>query len=162
MPAHRADIVCDCNVLFQALRRAAGPAAQILNMVESNDLTLHVSKGVLDEFRRIMSYPEIRASNPALTEQVVEQFLDRVRFRGRYWRDVPHVYDHPLDPKDSLYVDLAAVSGAEYLVTRDKHFRRLATDHSIDAKQFRQRFPGLMIVDPVGLRGRLWDPGRDG
>jgi hypothetical protein len=34
-------------------------------------------------------------------------------------------------------------------VTRDNDLLFLATGHSIDAKQFRQRFPTLKILNPV-------------
>jgi predicted nucleic acid-binding protein len=70
-----------------------------------------------------------------------------VRLCLKGWADpVPHIFDFPRDPDDAAYVDLAAASGATFLVTRDKDLLSLTTDHSIEAKQFRQRFPSLSIV----------------
>jgi predicted nucleic acid-binding protein len=62
---------------------------------------------------------------------------------------VPHVLDVPRDPDDEPYLDLAAAVEADYLVTRDQDLLSLNTDHSIEAKQFRQRLPKLSILDPV-------------
>ena len=46
-------------------------------------------------------------------------------------------------------INLAAAARADYLVSRDKDLLSLATDHSLVAKQFRQRFPKIRIVTPV-------------
>ena len=58
------------------------------------------------------------------------------------------VCDCPRDPGDEPYIDLAAAVQADYLVTRDNDLLSLATDHTTEAKQFRQRFPFLRIVSP--------------
>lgn len=75
MNQFRPDVVFDCNVFFQAISRAYGPAAQALR--------------------------------------------------------------------------LAVAVAADFLVTRDNDLLSIATDHSIDAKQFRQQLPLLRIVTPV-------------
>jgi predicted nucleic acid-binding protein len=80
---------------------------------------------------------------------VVDRFIAQLLFRGQLRRNVPHVFSLPRDPKDEPYIDLAAAVSADYLVTRDKDLLSLATDHSIEAKQFRQRLPGIKIMNPV-------------
>jgi len=59
--------------------------------------------------------------------------------------------DFPRDHDDEPYIDLAAAVNADYLVSRDHDLLSLATDHTIQAKEFRQRFPRLSVVDPVGF-----------
>lgn len=149
MNPSRPDVVFDCNVFFQAIARENGPAAKALRMVESKLVTLHVSRAVLRELRRVLGYPELRDRNPHVTNDLVEAFLARVAFRAVLSRRVPHVFEYPRDPQDEPYVDLAAAVQADYLVTRDKDLLSLATDYSVEAKHFRQRFPRLRIVDPV-------------
>ena len=149
MGALRPDVVFDCNVFLQAMVRGAGPAAHALRLVEQGTVTLHVSKPVLRELRLTLAYPEIRQRNPQVTDDVVERFIAHLLFRGQLHRNVPHVFSLPRDPKDEPYIDLAAAVGADYLVTRDKDLLSLATDHSIEAKQFRQRLPGIKIMNPV-------------
>lgn len=86
-----------------------------------------------------------------MTDSVVQEFLKRIAFRGALIRDVPQVVKFPRDPHDEPYLDLAAAARADFLVTRDRDLLDLTTGHSTDAKEFRQRFPVLKIVDPVEL-----------
>src|SRR5258708_2502386 len=139
----RPDVVFDCNVYLQAISRVNGPAASALRLLEGNRITVYLSRPIVREFRRTIAYPEIRQKNPQLTDQVVDQFLSRLLFRATLRRNVPHVFDYPRDPADEPYIDLAAAVDADFLVTRDKDLLSLASDHSIEAKQFRQRFPSL-------------------
>jgi putative PIN family toxin of toxin-antitoxin system len=155
MNPSRPDIVFDCNVFLQAISRTNGPAAETLRLVERNVVTLHVSRPILHELRRTLAYPELRQKNPHLTDDVVDAFLARVAFRGVLLRDVPHVFDFPRDPADEPYIDLSAAVAADYLVTRDQDLPSLSTDHSIEGKQFRQRFPRLSILTPVGFLNEL-------
>ena len=85
----------------------------------------------------------------------MDSFIHRLIFRGVLVRDVRHVFGYPRDHNDEPYIDLAAAVHAEYLVTRDKDLLSLATDHSIEAKQFRQRFPFVQIVNPVEFLAQL-------
>ena len=149
MEPSRPGVVFDCNVFLQAIARGTGPAAQALRLVERNAITLYVSRSTLRELRRVLAYPEIRQQNPHVTDEMIDAFLTRVSFRGVMLRDVPHVFDYPRDPDDEVYVDLAAAAGANYLVTRDNDLLSLASAHSIEAKQFRQRFPSLRVLNPA-------------
>src|SRR3954471_12689337 len=97
---------------------------------------LYVSRAVLRELRRTLEYPEIREKNPQLTPVIIDAFVARLMFRGVLIRDVPHVFEYGRDPGDEPYLDLAAAVSADYLVTRDQDLLFLATDHSIEAKQF--------------------------
>ena len=54
------------------------------------------------------------------------------------------------DPKDEIYVNLAIEAGASYLVSRDKDLLDLMND-----PDFRSRFPGLTILDPVAFLKEL-------
>jgi putative PIN family toxin of toxin-antitoxin system len=145
----RPDVVFDCNVFLQAITRATGPAAHALRLVEQGAVTLHVSRPVLRELRLTLAYPEIRQRNPQVTDEVVDRFIALLLFRGQLHRTVARLFPFPRDPKDEPYIDLAVAVGADYLVTRDKDLLSLATGHSMEAKQFRQRLPGIKIVNPV-------------
>ena len=155
MNPSRPDVVFDCNVFLQAISRANGPASQALRLVERSVVTLHVSKPIIRELRAILAYPEIRERNPQLTDDVVTTFVNRLLFRGILSREVPSVFTLSRDPDDAPYVDLAAAVSADYLVTRDRDLLDLATDHSIEAKEFRQRFSGSSILDPVDFLNEM-------
>ena len=139
MDALRPDVVFDCNVFLQAIVRSDGPAAAALRLVEHNAVRLHLNNAILRELRRTLAYPELRERYPAITDAVVNEFVNRVAFRAIVHRNGPHVFKHPWDPDDDVYVDVAAIADADFLVTRDKGLLSLATDHSIAAKQFRQQ-----------------------
>ena len=69
---------------------------------------------------------------------------------------MPPVFSYPRDPKDEPYVNLAVAAGLRYLVSRDKDLLDLMQDPS-----FQQRFPDLMILDPVTfLRALSSEPQR--
>jgi putative PIN family toxin of toxin-antitoxin system len=147
----RPDVVFDCNVLFQALARANGPAARCLAFLETQRITLHLSRAVLQELRLILEYPEIREKNPSLTPTVIDAFIERLCFRANWVRQVPHVFDFPRDPADEPYIDLAAAVNADYLVTRDNDLLSLMTDHSSMGNDFRRKFPSLKVVGPIAF-----------
>jgi putative PIN family toxin of toxin-antitoxin system len=151
MNLHRPDVVFDCNIFLQALTRGTGPAAEALRRVERNEVTLYVSRRTLRELRAVLAYPEIREKNPHVTDSMVDEFVERIAYRGVLVRDVPHVVQFPRDPHDEPYLDLVAAVRADFLVTRDRDLLDLATDHATEAKEFRQRFPSLKIVGPVGF-----------
>jgi predicted nucleic acid-binding protein len=65
------------------------------------------------------------------------------------------IFEYPRDPSDEPYIDLAAACAADYLVTRDRDLLSLASDHSIFAKQFRQRFPTLRVMDVENFLGAV-------
>ena len=155
MNRSRPDVVFDCNIYLQAISRNHGPAARALALVDKNEITLYLSKAILRELRRTLEYPEIREKNPHITDELIEDFLGHLAFRGVLVRNVAHVFDYPRDPDDEPYVDLAAAVHADYLVTRDNDLLCLATDHSIEAKQFRQQFPFIRITEPVGFLADL-------
>ncbi len=125
MNPSRPDVVFDCNVFLQAISRVNGPAAQALRLVERNVVRLYVSKPILRELRRTLTYPEIRQRNPFVTNEVIDVFLARLLFRSVLLRDVPHTVDFSRDPDDEPYINLAAAVAADYLVTRDKIFFHL-------------------------------------
>jgi len=158
MNSTRPDVVFDCNVFLQAFARRSGPAAAALRLVERNAITLHISKPIIRELRRILADAEIRVRNPEVTDDSVQIFLQAISFRGVMHRGVPHVFDYPRDRGDEPYIDLAAAVKADFLVTRDNDLLVLGHDHSIIGKEFRQRFPFLQVIDPVSFLGVVKSP----
>jgi len=145
--------VFDCMVYFQATARPTGPAARLLiDFVERGRLTLYVSDLILEELRDVLSRPRIRAKNPAITDQTVEQFCNHLRQVAQRIDLVPASFALPRDPDDEPYLNLAIAVSADYLVKRDNDMLDLMQDST-----FRLRFPTLTILDPVALL-RLLNP----
>ena len=142
-------VVFDCNVLVQGLANESGPAAEALRLLDRNLIDVFVSRAVLKELRAVLRYPRVRQSLSDLDDRQIEAFVTRLAFRATIVRRVRNVFDYPRARQDEPYVDLAAAASADYLVSRDKDLLSLATDHTSVAKQFRQRFPKLRVLDPV-------------
>ncbi|MCI0389354.1 MAG: hypothetical protein MOB07_11405 [Acidobacteria bacterium] len=53
--------------------------------------------------------------------------------------------------QDEQYVNLAGAVDAHYLVSRDKDLLDLNTGHSVECKEFRQRFRPLKVIQPLDL-----------
>ena len=142
-------VVFDCNVLVQAIGSPTGPGARCLRMLDQNLINVFVSRAVLREFRLVMQYPSVRQKFPNLKDEHISEFVAHLLFRATLVREVPHVFDYPRAQQDEPYIDLAAAAGADLLVSRDDDLLSLATDHSVVAKEFRQRFTGLRVMTPV-------------
>jgi putative PIN family toxin of toxin-antitoxin system len=147
----RPRVVFDCNVLVQAISNQAGPAGQSLALLEQNLIEVYVSRSVLKELRAVLLYPTVRQKLLDLTDERVVSFVQQFTFRATLLRHVPHVFEYPRARQDEQYIDLAAAAKANYLVSRDKDLLSLATDRSIVGKQFRQRYPRLRVINPVGF-----------
>lgn len=145
------DCVFDCMVFVQAVMRANGPAAELLRHFEAGRLRLHTSREVLAEVGTVLHYPTLRAKLPSLTEVQVTAFLERVRWRSTYHREVPLVIDLPRDPKDERYLNLAVEAEADVLTTRDADLLDLVHGRDNTAKKLRQLAPRLQILTPESL-----------
>ena len=143
--------VFDCNLLIQAIAFENGPAAKCLRLVESGRVELFVSRSTLGELCRVLTYEEILAISPNMTQQRLGAFLQRLTFRATLVRRVRHVMNLPRDPNDEPYIDLAVAARAHYLVTSDRDLLTLMAGYSQVCKQFRQRTRPLRIVDPVAF-----------
>jgi putative PIN family toxin of toxin-antitoxin system len=149
--AGRPRVVFDCNTFVQAIALEKGPAAECLRLAETGRFELFISKPILAELRRVLTYPRVVAMAPSLTPERVAAFLKRLSFRATLVRRVRHVMDYPRDPKDEPYIDLAATAKADYLVTRDKDLLSLMTGHSPAAKEFRRKTRPLVVLNPVAF-----------
>jgi|SRR5947209_8941323 len=150
-PPARPGAVFDCMAFLQATASPSGPAAACLRLVEAGAVTLFVSEPVLREVGDVLTRPRVRQKNPRLTDEAVQALLERLSQKAVFVGQVPEQFSCARDPKDEPYVDLAVAAGAAYLVSRDKDLLDLMDEASSEGVAFRQRFPGLTILDPVAF-----------
>jgi putative PIN family toxin of toxin-antitoxin system len=147
-------VVFDCMVFLQTTARPGGPAARLfVDFVEAGRLTLFVSDTILAEVQDVLARPRIRAKNPAITDDVVNAFRERVEQVAQRIDPVPSLFILPRDPDDEPYLNLAIATRADYLVTRDNDMLDLMQDAA-----FRAQYPTLTILDPVALLHILHPP----
>jgi putative PIN family toxin of toxin-antitoxin system len=142
--------VFDCMTFLQATGNPTGPAAACLRLLDTGAIALFVSDDILREVENVLSRPKLRQKNPRLTDQSVRKLLDHLAIKATRIESVPANFNFPRDPKDEPYINLAIVSGANYLVTRDNDLLDLMVDNP-GGIGFRARFPALTILDPVAF-----------
>ena len=136
----------DCNVFLQALANDESPAAKALDFLEAGVITLFVSEPVLREVRDVLTRPKLRRQMPRLTDVRVSALLQRLANKAVLIQNVPEEFQYPRDPKDEMYLNLAIVTNATYLVSRDEDLLDLMNTSTDVAREFRRRFPFLRIM----------------
>jgi len=112
-------LVLDTNVVISALGNERSPPGQILQLWQNSDVELLVSTATLAELAQVLTYPKIRkwlAYTDADIDEIVQLFQNEtwlIEVTG----DLPAVSP---DPGDNIFLALAAVGQADYLVTGDK------------------------------------------
>jgi putative PIN family toxin of toxin-antitoxin system len=151
-------VVFDCNIFTQTLISPDGPAGRCVELVLDGRLILFWSDYVLGEVRRI---PEKATPRRLGIDSIkVERLIARLLPIAHHVTEPPHLYEHPVDPKDSHYVNLAVAARSKLIVSRDKHLLHLTDPSSPLSAPFMKRFPGLTILQPEGLlRSIRPDPG---
>lgn len=149
--------IFDCSIFVQATLRGAGPAAACFELVESGQVRLVVSEDLLTEVRNVLSRPSLVRKYPQMASPRVGEFLAAVIEHAQILDPVPEAFAYPRDPRDQPYLDLAILSGSDYLVSRDRDLLDLQNPASEAGQQLRRRIPNLTILDPVELL-RLFSP----
>lgn len=142
-------VVFDCMIYLQAIVSESGPASALLRLVDGDELSLFVSRDILDEVRDVLSRSKIRNKNPDITDERVDALITRVSEKAAIVDDVPQHFSYARDPKDEKYINLAVEAAADYIVSRDKDLLDLMTGHTDDCKDFRRRFRPLKIIEPA-------------
>jgi putative PIN family toxin of toxin-antitoxin system len=142
-------VVFDCNVFAQTLITPAGNAGKCMERVLEGRISLFWSTYVLEEVRRISE--KQTPKRLGVTSDQIESLIARLMPIAHLVENPPSVYQHPIDPKDSHYVDLAIASDAKLIVSRDKHLLNLMNPLKPGAQQFREKFASLAVLQPEQL-----------
>ncbi len=143
-------VVFDCNVYLQALANPAGPAGRCVELALRGVVALYVSPFVLDEIRRVTSYPQLIARFK-LRPSRVAVLLDNLLKVAVVVPVVAELWRYDRDPDDAHYVNLAVIAGASIVVSRDNDLLDLMDLGRPEAVEFTSKFPSLRILDPVAF-----------
>lgn len=141
--------VFDCNIHLQAAAREKSVAAECLRLVEKGFVRLYLSEEILAEVGDVLNRSEIRTHFQSLTDDVVEAFLLKLRRSSQIIRRVPEKFSYSRDPDDAIYINVAVEAKANYVVSRDNDLLDLMTAFTAEAKEFRQRFRPLKVIEPL-------------
>jgi len=139
-------VVFDCNVFVQGIANRNSPARKALRLFFDGAILLFVSEAIVREIRDVLRRPELRLRLPGINDRVVNAFLTKLETKAILITNVPEEYHYERDPDDEMYINLAIVANASYLVTRDQDLLDLVTTSTDVARQFRSRYPFLRMV----------------
>ncbi len=142
-------VVFDCMVFLQGLINEKGVAVDCLELVENDRIKLFVSEDVLAEIRDVLTRPNLQAKFSLLTDEIVERLLEILNQKATFIKNILQIFSYSRDPKDEKYINLAVEAQADYIVSRDNDLLDLMTDSAEEAKEFRQRFRPLKVIEPI-------------
>ena len=144
-------VVFDCMIFLQAVARPVGPAGACVDRAENGDAELLVSADILAEMRDVLNRPGVQKKFRNLTPERVANFIIRIERFAVVIGPVPEAFTLARYPKDSKYLNLAIVSGAELVVSRDNDLLDLMTSDDAEPTAFRTAYPTIRIIDPVAF-----------
>jgi putative PIN family toxin of toxin-antitoxin system len=146
--------VFDNNVLLQAMSNANGPAGACVQAVRELRISLCLSHDLIRKLADVASRP-LLVRKLHLTEIGAARFIAEMEALSEVIYPVPEVFQHPLDPKDSMVVNLAVAAGAHVITSRDRHLLSLR-DATIPAgAEFLARFGHIDVLTPIELLNRI-------
>lgn len=117
-------VVLDTNVIISALL-FKGEANKILSSWQAGKIKLPVSKEVIEEYVKTLSYPKFN-----LTKQEIKYLLEEEIFPFTEPVEVNSQFNIiKEDSADNKFLSLAVDSKAEYLISGDKHLLNLIKIH---------------------------------
>jgi putative PIN family toxin of toxin-antitoxin system len=146
MPEHAPRVVFDCNVFVQGIANRNSPARKALRLFFDGAISLFISAAILREVRDVLSRPEVRRLLPGINDRIVNAFLTKLEAKAILITNVAEEYRYERDPDDEMYINVAIVANASYLVSRDQDLLDLMTPSTDVARQFRSRYPFLRIM----------------
>ncbi len=148
-------LVLDTNILLRGLLNERSASGRILAACENRAFIPLLSLPVLVEYRGILTDPELVERYPQLDEHRVRAVLERLAYVGDVVRRVRVRFRLARDPKDAKLVELAIAARATHVVTTDRDLLDLATGRDDAARRFRQRLPGVLVIQPVDFWERF-------
>lgn len=115
----------DADCLIAGVLTPAGATTELLGLWHEGAVELVVCPNLLEEVKRTLQSPRV-AGKHGFEQPEIDAFVQRLQEEGLPFEDpVDPARTVPQDPNDDYLIALAIESGAECLVTRDKHFAGL-------------------------------------
>lgn len=108
-------VVLDTNVLVSALL-FTGTSSELVPLWQKGVITALLSRGILDEYLRVLSYPKFQLSEEEIKGLIQEELLPYVKVVNprRRLRVVER------DPSDNKFLECAVSGKAQVIISGDK------------------------------------------
>jgi putative PIN family toxin of toxin-antitoxin system len=116
-------VVLDTNIWISALLWGGKPA-KIIKAAEQGRISILTSEGIISEISQVLTYPKLKRiyqSEGLGIENLIETVLKISRLVNVN-KNLAVVKEHPADDK---FIECAQASGAEYIVSGDKHLLKV-------------------------------------
>jgi putative PIN family toxin of toxin-antitoxin system len=134
---------------MQALFSPTGPSGACVQLALKRNVQLFISSYVVAELREA---PNKRMpAKLEITAEKVERLIGNLMIAATFIDDIPHLFEHPIDPDDSPYIDLALAAQSNLIISRDRHLLGLSDPGKQWSVDFRRRFPALCAIPPEVL-----------
>jgi putative PIN family toxin of toxin-antitoxin system len=135
-------VVLDTNTVVSALL-FSGISSKLVSLWQKDLITLLVSREVLDEYLRVLSYPKFELSEVEIKELIQEEILPyaEVVKPKRRLRVVRR------DPSDDKFLECAVAGKARVIISGDKDLSSLGR-----YRQIRIQSPAQFLADNPELR----------
>ena len=118
-------VTLDTNVLVSAfISRQENPARILDTIATLDEITLVLSREIIDEFRDVLNRHEV-VERFGYSEEDVSDFVQAVRGVSTIVRTKSRFKVVKDDPKDDVILSAAHDGKADYLVSGDSHLRRI-------------------------------------
>jgi putative PIN family toxin of toxin-antitoxin system len=114
----RPRLVVDTNVFVSGLISGAGSPAQILRAIQRRKVIHLVSDPIVEEYLRVLDYPQIRRFKK-ITDEFVADIAAYLVYQTERVELVSNIRLSP-DPDDNVFLETAIDGHASLLVTNDK------------------------------------------
>jgi putative PIN family toxin of toxin-antitoxin system len=153
-------VVLDTNTLLRGLASERSAARRVLRAAEHRLIIPLLSKPLLDEYRAVLTDPELVERFPQLTAELVAVSLHRLRFVSDYIRSPDIRFRYSRDPRDEKLIELAIALRASHIITGVNDLLSLPANKGENGNRFRQRLSNTAILTAhVFLRRHgLWVP----
>jgi len=107
-------IVLDTNVLISGLLTPFGPSGEIVRMIFSGDLIVHIDARILSEYKDVLHRPKFK-----FNRDLISILLDFLKQYGQFTSSSPLKNRLP-DPDDEPFLEVAIAGMVKSLVTGNK------------------------------------------
>lgn len=138
-------IVLDANQFVSALLKPESNPGQVLEMVKRREADLLISRPIIAEISRVLSYPKLVKIH-GMDHNTQNRFLRGLIIVGHMVNPEVTVNIVTDDPSDNKYIECAVAGNADALITGDKHLLVLQAYENIPIitpAQWLQRISGM-------------------
>ena len=116
-------VVVDTNVIVSALLFGGTPG-RLIDLWKERRIQLFVCKEIIDEIMRVLTYPRFQLSEKEISYLIYDEILP--------YSEIVDIPSGPViisrDPSDDKFIRCAVASGADVIVSGDRHLLSLK-DH---------------------------------